>query len=55
MYVLLLDPASGAVTFDAAIGSSERPGYLDFNQDVWPHRNSGPAWAHAALFLRPAK
>lgn len=55
MYVLLLDPASGAVTFDAAIGSSERPGYLDFDRDVWPHGNSGPAWAHAALFLRPAE
>lgn len=51
MYVLEVDPATGRVRMDSSVGSSERPGYLDFRREKWPHGQSGPAWAHAAVFL----
>jgi hypothetical protein len=51
MYVLLVDPATGRVRFDPSVGSAKRPGYLDFARQQWPHGATGPAWAHAALFL----
>jgi hypothetical protein len=51
MYVLLVDPKTGRVRLDASAGSAERPGYLDFTRESWPHGKTGPAWAHAALFL----
>jgi hypothetical protein len=51
MYVLLVDPSTGRVGMDTAVGSPERPGYLDFAKASWPHGPTGPAWAHAALFL----
>lgn len=55
MYVLVLDPSSGSVSFDSTIGSAARPGYLDFDRVDWPHGASGRAWAHAALFLPSGK
>jgi hypothetical protein len=51
MYVLLVDPETGRVSMDASVGSPKRPGYLDFRRERWPHGATGPAWAHAALFL----
>lgn len=51
MYVLLVDPGTGRVRFDPSVGSATRPGYLDFHRESWPHGSTGPAWAHAAVFL----
>jgi hypothetical protein len=55
MYLLLVDPKTGRVRFDPSVGSAKRPGYLDFHRESWPHGSTGPAWAHAAVFLPPAE
>jgi len=52
MYMLLYDPVSGALAVDVSIGEkTNRPGYIDLEDQVWPHGDSGPARAHSALFL----
>ena len=52
VFILLHDPATGRLAFDPSIGSSSgTPGYLDLEARDWPHGPSGPARAHAALFL----
>lgn len=52
LFMLLHDPDTGRLTFDASIGSpSGPPGYLDLAALPWPHGASGPARAHSALFL----
>ena len=51
MYVLLIDPETGRLSLDPTIGAAERPGYLDLAREEWPHGATGPAGAHAALFL----
>ena len=55
MYVLLVDPATGRVRMDPTVGSATRPGYLGFHRESWPHGSTGPAWAHAAVFLPPTE
>jgi hypothetical protein len=52
MYVLLLDAATGRLSFDPTIVSSAgRIGYIDLERQRWQHGDSGPAWGHAALFI----
>jgi len=52
MFILLHDPRTGQLTFDTTIASpSGVAGYIDLEQQSWPHGDSGPAWGHAALFL----
>jgi hypothetical protein len=52
MYVLVYDPGTGGLSIDASISAtSDRPGYIDLDHQAWPHGQTGPAWAHSALFL----
>lgn len=52
IFVLRHDPVTGGLAFDPDIGSASGvPGYIDLERQAWPHGDSGPAWAHAALFL----
>jgi hypothetical protein len=52
MYVLRFDQRKGVLTFDKRIGvAGGEPGYIDLEDQKWPHGDTGPAWAHAALFL----
>ncbi len=56
MYMLAYDPASGVLSIDASISArSARPGYIDLDQQAWPHGASGGARAHSALFLPAAR
>lgn len=50
-YLLRLDAGSGTLSFDPAIESEQRIGYVSLTNQAWPHGPSGPAWGHAALFL----
>lgn len=55
MYMLAYDPGSATLSIDASISAqSKRPGYIDLDQQAWPHGASGTAWAHSALFLPSA-
>lgn len=55
MYVLTYDARSGTLSIDSSISArSGRPGYIDLDHQAWPHGDSGPAWAHSALFLPAA-
>lgn len=55
MYMLAYDPGSAVLSIDTSISAkSKRPGYIDLDQQVWPHGASGTAWAHSALFLPSA-
>ncbi len=55
MFILLFDESTGRLRFDPTIVSpSKKIGYIDLEVQQWPHGPSGPAWAHAALFLPPA-
>jgi hypothetical protein len=52
MLMLLFDRESGRLSLDPSFTSpSGRTGYVDLEQQAWPHGSSGPAWAHSALFL----
>ena len=52
MYVLRFDQRKAVLTFDERIRvPGGEPGYIDLEQQRWPHGDTGPAWAHAALFL----
>ena len=55
IYLLKFDAHTGQLRFDESIGlANEEPGYIDLEHQEWPHGKTGPAWAHAALFL-PAR
>jgi hypothetical protein len=52
MYMLLFDERTGLLSFDPSIRSTDNKlGYIDLEGQQWQHGTSGPAWAHAALFL----
>lgn len=52
MFIVRLDPESGQLRFDESIRSAAgQAGYIDLAVRQWPHGESGPAWAHAALFM----
>ena len=50
-YLLRFDTEAGGLSFDPVLKDKGQPGYLSLENQVWPHGASGPAWAHAALFL----
>ena len=55
MLILRLDERTGALQPDRRIRSADgRFGYFALTQNNWPHGETGPAWAHAALFV-PAR
>ena len=51
LLVLLLDPATGAITIDKSFHEpgATTPG-ITFNRTDWPHGKNGPAVVHGALF-----
>lgn len=52
MYMLLFDERSGKLSFDSSFRSpAGKVGYIDLEAQQWQHGPSGPAWAHAALFI----
>jgi hypothetical protein len=52
MYMLLFDERTGKLRFDPSFRSSTgKLGYVDLEAQQWQHGASGPAWAHAALFI----
>ena len=51
VYVLRFDPATGRASFDGTIRAEGQAGYISLKNQSWPHGASGPAWAHAALFM----
>jgi hypothetical protein len=51
IFILRFDEASGRLRFDERFSSAGRAGYVDLDNQRWPHGDSGPAWGHAALFL----
>jgi hypothetical protein len=55
VYMLTYDPAEGVLAIDESINpDSTLPGYIDLENQAWPHGPSGSAWAHSALFLPDA-
>ena len=57
VFLLLHNPATGELAFDASVGSAgSPPGYIDLSKQRWTHGESGAARAHSALFLpQPAR
>lgn len=56
MYMLRFDERTGRLSYDPGFGSAGgKVGYVDLEGQQWQHGPSGAAWAHAALFLGPAK
>ena len=56
MYMLLFDERTGKLSFDPSFRSpAGMAGYIDLEAQQWQHGPSGPAWAHAALFMEHAK
>jgi hypothetical protein len=52
MYMLLFDERTAKLRFDPSFRSSAgKLGYIDLEAQQWQHGASGPAWAHAALFI----
>ena len=52
MFILLLDPKTGQVHLDPRIKSPRgRVGYIDLEDQIWPHGDTGSARAHAGLFF----
>ena len=51
VYFLRFDARRGRLSYDAAFKGEGKAGYLSLRNQSWPHGPSGPAWAHAALFL----
>ena len=52
MFLLRFDPQTGQLLFDETLASAAgRAGYIDLDNQSWPHGDSGAAWGHAALFL----
>ncbi len=55
LYMLLFDPRTGRLRFDPSLVSpAGKLGYIDLEGQSWAHGATGPAWAHAALFLAPS-
>lgn len=56
MFILRLEKKTGRLRFDSLIRSpSGRVGYIGLTDQKWPHGPTGPAWAHAGLFLADSK
>jgi hypothetical protein len=56
MFILRFDASRGRLRFDPSIVSPAGvDGYIDLEEQQWPHGPSGPAWGHAALFLAEAR
>jgi hypothetical protein len=53
MWMLRVDPASGALSLDATFRDprSDRPG-VDFGRDRWPHGTTGGGLPHGSVFVR---
>jgi hypothetical protein len=52
VYMLNYDPDRGVLSIDQSINpDSKLPGYINLDDQAWPHGPSGSAWAHSALFL----
>lgn len=52
IFILRFDPVTGQLRFDETLVSAAgRAGYIDLDNQSWPHGASGAAWGHAALFL----
>jgi hypothetical protein len=51
-FVLRFDDRTGRLSFDPEFRADGQEGYLTLQRDTWPHGATGPAWGHAALFLR---
>ena len=51
VYILRFDEQTGRLSFDPALEGEGQSGYVSLKNQSWPHGPSGPAWAHAALFL----
>jgi hypothetical protein len=55
MFILLFDKQTGRLRLDPSIVSaSGKAGYVDLEDQQWQHGPSGPAWAHAGLFINSA-
>lgn len=54
IFIIRFDEANGQLRFDERFSSAGRAGYIDLDNQRWPHGDSGPAWGHAALFLPSA-
>jgi hypothetical protein len=50
-YLLRFEAQTGRLSFDPAVNGDGQSGYLSLKNQSWPHGPTGPAWAHAALFL----
>jgi len=48
--LLRIDPASGELSLIESFRSAGHPFGLSFDRDEWPHGNTGPAYAHGAVF-----
>jgi hypothetical protein len=56
IFLLVYDPEAGTLSLDQTVATDpSRPGYVDLDEQPWPHGPSGAAWAHAALFLPAAE
>lgn len=52
MFLLRHDAATGTLSIDTTINpGSKLPGYINLENQAWPHGESGPARAHSGLFL----
>jgi hypothetical protein len=51
LYLLRFEERSGRLAFDSTLQAEGRVGYVSLRSQSWPHGTTGPAWAHAALFL----
>ena len=51
LYLLRFDAQRGRLSYDSAFTGDGKAGYLSLQNKSWPHGPTGPAWAHAALFL----
>lgn len=50
--LLRIDPESGKLSLVESFRSADHPFGLSFDRDVWPHGNTGPAYAHGAVFRK---
>lgn len=60
VFILRFDETNGNLGFDDTLTgemagwlyNTEYAGYISLHRKVWPHGETGPAWAHSALFLK---
>lgn len=63
LFMLRMNEETGELAFDTTFNgeingffsNTRHPGYISLYRDIWPHGETGPAWAHAALFPRMKK